>query len=62
MDNRKERIKCCSHCNNSFSCFTKDCWCAELPLVMPLKTDGGNCLCPDCLKKAIEDKTGAILP
>jgi hypothetical protein len=50
-----ERKKVCSQCQTEFSCFTENCWCAELPQIMPL-SEGGDCLCPDCLKVTIDKK------
>jgi hypothetical protein len=28
------------------------CWCAEESFRMPMPSDGSDCLCPDCLRKA----------
>jgi hypothetical protein len=50
-------IKTCAACGKSFGCFSQDCWCAELPHVMPMNPDS-DCLCEDCLKKAVAKKTG----
>lgn len=51
--------KTCARCGAGFGCGAKEsrCWCADLPPVMPVKDAG--CLCPDCLKKAIEEKIAA---
>jgi hypothetical protein len=50
-----ERKKVCPNCQTEFSCFTENCWCNELPRVMTLE-DSKGCLCPDCLKIAIDNK------
>lgn len=52
---RLERKKICASCRIEFSCYTHNCWCAELPNLIPL-TAGNDCLCPGCLKKAIARK------
>jgi hypothetical protein len=51
-----ERRKACEQCGTEFSCYTNDCWCNELPNIVPLDLERG-CLCPECLKKLIEKKT-----
>jgi len=52
---RTERKKTCSNCKTEFSCYTENCWCKELPKIMPLQ-EGGDCFCEECLKKKIEEK------
>lgn len=34
------------------------CWCADHPRVMPVPGKDAACLCPDCLRKAVEAKLG----
>ena len=58
--NIKERKKTCPRCNSLFSCYTGNCWCNELPQIMPLN-DNEDCLCPDCLKKEIDNRIKAVL-
>ncbi|AXK40391.1 DUF1289 domain-containing protein [Crenobacter cavernae] len=47
------RAKRCERCDAEFACGSggRDgrCWCNELPQVLPLAADGGDCLCPNCL-------------
>jgi transcriptional regulator NrdR family protein len=50
-----ERRKVCELCGTEFSCFTEECWCSELPPIMPLDENKG-CLCPECLGREIEQK------
>jgi hypothetical protein len=50
-----ERRKSCERCSSEFSCFTSDCWCNELPNIMPLDEKRG-CLCPVCLEEVISQK------
>lgn len=50
-----ERTKLCSQCNAHFSCYTQGCWCAELPMIVPLDNIN-DCLCPKCLKALIDKK------
>ena len=47
--------KDCPRCGNVFSCCPENCWCNELPPIMPLN-DYEECLCPACLKDAIQVK------
>lgn len=57
MDNNSiKNKKNCSDCQESFSCYSGGCWCNNLPQVMPY-SDEKDCLCPNCLKTAIEKKT-----
>ncbi len=53
--NNNEKVKVCSQCKTTFSCFSENCWCSELPLVMPM-IEGEDCLCPKCLKAVIDKK------
>lgn len=50
-----EKHKTCAKCQKPFSCYTDGCWCAELPLIMPME-NSTDCLCPTCLKAAIDEK------
>ena len=50
-----EKHKLCVDCGKAFSCYTAGCWCAELPMIMPMKNIT-DCLCPTCLKAVINDK------
>ncbi len=47
--------KNCSKCGKGFTCSSANCWCSEMPQVMPMNPEQG-CLCPDCLKEAIDKK------
>ncbi len=53
-------MKKCARCEQEFECGFEEgkstCWCFALPHVIPLSEDEG-CLCPDCLKKKIEETT-----
>lgn len=50
-----ERKKVCPRCLAVFSCCTENCWCEDLPQIMPL-SEFEDCLCYDCLKIEIENK------
>ena len=40
-------------CGTEFSCNPSGpCWCSEEAFRLPMPVDGGDCLCPDCLRKA----------
>ncbi|MBC7784323.1 MAG: cysteine-rich CWC family protein [Burkholderiales bacterium] len=48
-------------CGREFECGADtdtgvdDCWCAKLPMVLPIPTDRQTtCLCPDCLTTYID--------
>lgn len=44
-------LKECSHCRTLFSCgIAGECWCKSLPPLKPV--EGGDCLCPMCLRAA----------
>jgi hypothetical protein len=51
-------MSACARCGALFTCAMADggapaqpCWCAALPLLMPLPAEGaGTCYCPDCLR------------
>ena len=62
----------CSRCGATFTCAMADgdgsqpCWCASLPLVMPVPSPGvsapasdPSCWCPDCLRRHIAATTAA---
>ncbi|MGR8922031.1 MAG: cysteine-rich CWC family protein [Gammaproteobacteria bacterium] len=48
--------KRCRDCGRSFGCGRDDpsCWCSELPPLPAAALDpNGDCLCPDCLERAV---------
>ena len=56
--------KLCSQCGAAFECKqAQGCWCAELPWMLPVPTDGTDpakgCLCPECLRAVVVRKTAA---
>lgn len=59
-------METCVRCGARFGCGRtekkKTCWCAELPLVMPVPKEGNECLCPDCLKAEIVARTRHTAP
>ncbi|MDP1584384.1 MAG: hypothetical protein Q8M18_13265 [Bradyrhizobium sp.] len=59
MTNRPEppaptsRRLACAGCGTEFSCsLSGPCWCSEEAARLPMPSDGGDCLCRDCLRKA----------
>jgi hypothetical protein len=52
---QQERIKICHRCKAEFSCYTKDCWCNDLPNIIPF-SEVDDCMCPTCLKKEIDSR------
>jgi hypothetical protein len=58
MTNRLEnplpasRRLACSGCGTEFTCsLAGPCWCAEETARLPMPSDGGDCLCRECLRK-----------
>ena len=49
----------CPKCKQTFHCGTvageSTCWCFDLPVLENIK-DINGCMCPDCLKQAIESQ------
>ena len=60
--------KRCSRCGAGFRCGRESgeqaCWCAALPNVLsvPDNAVGGDCLCPDCLGRAIDAARARLVP
>jgi hypothetical protein len=57
MTNRSEiqplRRLACAGCGTEFGCnLAGTCWCMDEAYRLPMPSDGGDCLCPDCLRKA----------
>jgi hypothetical protein len=57
MTNRSEsqssRRLACASCGTEFGCdLSGQCWCMDQAYRLPMPSDGGDCLCPDCLRKA----------
>jgi HAD superfamily hydrolase (TIGR01509 family) len=43
----------CARCGTEFSCdLSGRCWCMDEPATLPMPSDGGDCLCRDCLRDA----------
>jgi len=56
MTNRLEmtasRRLACAGCGTEFGCNPSGpCWCSDESFRLPMPVDGGDCLCPDCLRK-----------
>ena len=49
-----ERAKECPKCEVTFSCYITNCWCADLPNIMPM-IEGTECYCPTCLREIINE-------
>lgn len=60
----KQGVLRCVKCRAEFRCGpepgAEKCWCADLPLVMPVTDEG--CLCPPCLKEAVRARLSAKSP
>lgn len=56
--NTNERKKVCPRYDAVFACYSANCWCNQLASIMPLSMNE-DCLCPECLKIAIDNKIKA---
>ncbi|WP_084799660.1 cysteine-rich CWC family protein [Bradyrhizobium sp. Ai1a-2] len=62
MTNRKEstpRQLSCRRCGTAFTCsLSGECWCVAESYRLPMPAhDGGDCLCPDCLRALASQQT-----
>jgi hypothetical protein len=54
-ENPPARRVICERCGTAFGCsLSGPCWCGEESFRLPMPQDGGDCLCPDCLRKAAD--------
>ena len=52
-ETRPSRRLACVACGTEFGCnLSGPCWCMEEAYRLPMPLDSGDCLCPDCLRKA----------
>jgi hypothetical protein len=51
--------KKCGKCSATFTCSSVNCWCSDMPNIMPMNPEEG-CLCPNCLKEAIDRKMTTV--
>jgi hypothetical protein len=60
LEQQAPRRLACARCGIEFSCsLAGPCWCSDEAFRLPMPTDGGDCLCPRCLRKLAERHTGA---
>jgi hypothetical protein len=58
LEDLSPRLKVCAGCGAEFRCGAGTgaraghCWCEDMPLLTSLS--GGDCMCPDCLAKAVK--------
>jgi hypothetical protein len=51
-ESQPTRRLACEACGTEFGCnLSGPCWCNDEAFRMPMPVDGGDCLCPDCLRK-----------
>jgi len=51
LENPLPRWLACEKCGTEFTCsLSGPCWCREESFRLPMPADGGDCLCPDCLR------------
>jgi len=52
LENPVSRRLACSSCGTEFTCsLSAQCWCAEETARLAMPSEGGDCLCRDCLRK-----------
>jgi hypothetical protein len=56
MSNRPDiqpsRRLACAECGTEFGCsLSGPCWCSDEVFRLPMPTDGGDCLCANCLRE-----------
>jgi prepilin-type N-terminal cleavage/methylation domain-containing protein/prepilin-type processing-associated H-X9-DG protein len=49
-----DRTKTCTSCGAAFPCRMENCWCNNFPPLPPSTEPGADCLCPQCLTRALE--------
>jgi hypothetical protein len=50
----------CAACGTEFGCnLSGPCWCSDEAFRMPIPVDGGDCLCPDCLRQLARQRGAA---
>jgi hypothetical protein len=50
-DRSKPRAKTCPRCGAAFTCdLSGHCWCMDEAARLPMPVEGGDCLCPSCLR------------
>ncbi|WP_249159879.1 cysteine-rich CWC family protein [Bradyrhizobium tropiciagri] len=55
IENTSPRRLACARCGSEFSCtLGGPCWCSDESFRLPMPADGGDCLCPACLRKLAE--------
>jgi hypothetical protein len=62
LENKESSNTICALCGKSFRCSAgigNECWCTELPNIMPVKS-GARCYCPECLKLILEEKLNEV--
>jgi hypothetical protein len=60
LENAPSRRLACAGCGNEFGCnLSGPCWCNDETFRLPMPADGGDCLCPDCLRKLASQRAGA---
>jgi len=60
LESQPSRRLACEECGTEFGChLSGPCWCSEEAFRMPVPTDGGDCLCPDCLRKLAQRRGAA---
>jgi len=59
-ESQPARRLACAACGIEFGCNPSGpCWCFDEAFRLPMPTDGGDCLCPDCLRRLVAQRTGA---
>jgi hypothetical protein len=58
MTQDMQALSACSQCGKTFTCGAengeKTCWCMAMPPLAGARPAAASCICPDCLRNALE--------
>jgi hypothetical protein len=57
-DGTAQRTLACARCGTTFGCdLGGGCWCMDEAFRVPMPLDGGDCVCPTCLRAMAQSAT-----
>ncbi|MRR50512.1 MAG: hypothetical protein EG825_06295 [Rhodocyclaceae bacterium] len=61
MNQEMQSNSICPRCGQTFGCGAergeRTCWCMAMPPLAGPRPAGASCLCPDCLRRALEKES-----